>query len=227
MSQIKAIVTDIEGTTSSIEFVHKVLFPYSVKILPQYLQQHSQEPEIADIVKSIKQEIGKPEADLNEVIATLMAWIKSDRKITSLKALQGYVWEYGFNQGEFEGHIYEDAARNLKLWQQQGIKLYVFSSGSVKAQKLLFAHNQAGDLSSLFSGYFDTNIGNKKEAQSYHNIAKEIGAEPENILFLSDVIAELDAASSANFQTVLLVREGDLPKEVSHQVVKDFDAIFL
>jgi enolase-phosphatase E1 len=223
--KIQAIVTDIEGTTSSIEFVHKVLFPYSVKIIPEYLRNYAQEPEIAAIITAIKQEIDKENASLDEVIKTLMSWIKQDKKNTSLKALQGIVWEYGFRNNEFKGHLYEDAYRNLEKWHQQDIKLYVFSSGSIKAQQLLFGNNEYGDLTYLFSDYFDTNIGSKKEIAAYQSIATTIQTNPENILFLSDVVAELDAAKAAGYNTILVVRD-ELPKKSDrHIIVNNFDRI--
>jgi enolase-phosphatase E1 len=225
--KIEAIVTDIEGTTSSIEFVHKVLFPYSVKIIPEYLRDRETEPEIAPIIQAIKQESDRPDANIEEVIATLMTWIKQDRKITALKALQGIVWEYGFRNNEFKGDLYEDAHRNLTKWHQQGLELYVFSSGSVKAQKLLFENNQYGDLTYLFKDYFDTNIGNKKEITAYKNIATAININPENILFLSDVVAELDAAKAAGYNTILVVRD-ELPINSNrHIIANNFDRIII
>jgi enolase-phosphatase E1 len=225
--KIEAIVTDIEGTTSSIEFVHKVLFPYSVKIIPEFIRDREKEPEIATIITAIKQESNQPDANIDEVIATLMAWIKQDKKITALKALQGIVWEYGFRNNEFKGDLYEDAYRNLQKWHQQGIKLYVFSSGSIKAQKLLFGNNQYGDLTYLFRDYFDTNIGNKKEIVAYQNIATAIKTNPENILFLSDVVAELDAAKAAGYNTILVVRD-ELPLNSDrHIITNNFDRIMI
>lgn len=222
---IKAIVTDIEGTTSDIDFVHQVLFPYAAKALPDYLRQHAQQAEIAAIIAQVKAEIKQEDADLEVVIATLLDWIATDQKITPLKTLQGYIWETGFKNNHFQGHLYEDAYRNLQQWQQAGIKLYVFSSGSVKAQKLLFGYSQYGDLTYLFEGYFDTQIGNKKTVEAYQNIAQAIALAPEQILFLSDVIAELDAAKTAGYHTLLLDRQQSYQNYQGHNVVNDFDAI--
>jgi enolase-phosphatase E1 len=222
---IKAIVTDIEGTTSSIDFVHRVLFPYSTKALPEYLKQHQNQPEIAAIIYEVCQQIQQPQADLDRVIETLLAWIKADKKITPLKTLQGFIWEDGFINNHFKGHLYEDADRYLQQWHQAGIKLYVFSSGSVKAQKLLFGHSEYGDLTYLFSGYFDTEIGNKKQADAYQNIAGAIALPPQEILFLSDVIAELDAASSVGYHTILLDRDNQHRELTNYQVVSSFDEI--
>ena len=222
---IQAILTDIEGTTSSIDFVHQVLFPYSAQALPEYIRKYYQEPEIATIITEVRQEIAQPNASLEQVIETLIDWIKEDKKITPLKTLQGFIWEYGFKNHEFQGHLYEDAYRNLQQWFNQGIKLYVFSSGSEKAQKLLFSHSKYGDLTYLFQGYFDTKIGSKKQANSYQVIAASIDTNPQNILFLSDVIAELDAAKEAGYNTMLLARK-ELPLATQlHSVVTSFAEI--
>jgi enolase-phosphatase E1 len=224
---IKAIVTDIEGTTSAIDFVHQVLFPYSTKALPDYVRQHAQQAEIAAIIAQVKAEIKQADADLEVVIATLLDWIATDQKITPLKTLQGFIWETGFKNNHFQGHLYEDAYRNLKQWQQAEIKLYVFSSGSVKAQKLLFGYSQYGDLNYLFEGYFDTQVGNKKTVTAYQNIQKAIALPASEILFLSDVIAELDAAKTVGYHTLLLDREKSIDHTQGHDVVSDFDAIKL
>ncbi len=224
---IKAIVTDIEGTTSAIDFVHQVLFPYSTTALPDYVRQHAQEEEIATIIAQVKAEIKQPDADLEIVIATLLDWIATDQKITPLKTLQGFIWETGFKNHHFQGHIYEDAYRNLKQWQQAGIKLYVFSSGSVKAQKLLFGYSQFGDVTYLFKGYFDTQVGKKKTVTAYQNIQKAIALPASEILFLSDVIAELDAAKTAGYHTLLLDRQENINNSQGHDVVTNFDAIQL
>lgn len=222
---IKAIVTDIEGTTSSIDFVHQVLFPYSVAKIPQYLENHCQDPAVQQIIHNIQQEVERPDAGIDEIVTILMTWIAEDRKHTDLKALQGMVWEAGFKNSEFKGHIYADAYHNLNQWHQQGIQLYVFSSGSVKAQKLLFGHTEYGNLTKLFTNFFDTTIGQKKTVVAYRNIAQAIATNPEKILFLSDVVAELDAAKSAGYQTRLLVR-GEMPsKSDRHIAVDNFDQI--
>ena len=223
--KIQAIVTDIEGTTSSIDFVHQTLFPYSARALPEYIREYHQKSEIAAIVAEVREIIAQPNASLEQVIETLLDWIKTDQKITALKTLQGFLWEYGFKNHEFEGHLYEDAHRNLQKWFDRGIKLYVFSSGSEKAQKLLFGYSQYGDLTHLFQGYFDTRIGNKKQATSYQKIAAKIGIETHNILFLSDVVTELNAAKQAGYNTILLAREKLPEKSQGHSIVTNFDEI--
>ena len=145
--------------------------------------------------------------------------------MTPLKALQGLIWEEGYRRGDFKGHVYEDAARNLRRWHERGIALYVYSSGSVHAQKLLFGYSEAGDLTPLFSGYFDTAIGHKREAESYRAIAVAMDRPPQDILFLSDIGAELDAARAAGIQTVWLVRDGAPDSNADHRQARDFDSI--
>ncbi len=223
---IKAILTDIEGTTSSLSFVKDVLFPYARAHLPDYVRQHQSEPRIKQLLADICNEAGM-ELDTEGVIAQLIQWIDQDKKITPLKALQGLIWEAGYNQGDFKGHLYQDAITNLKAWKNKGVSLYVYSSGSVLAQKLLFGHTEAGDLTSLFSGFFDTNIGGKKEIESYRKIAEEIDAPPGMILFLSDIKEELDAAKSAGFHTLRLARGYEPDVHAEHRQVGNFDEIEL
>jgi enolase-phosphatase E1 len=222
---IKAIITDIEGTTSSLSFVKDVLFPYAREHMAAFVRAHAHEATVRKWLDEVQQTLGEP-ADDEKVIAQLIQWIDEDKKVTPLKALQGMIWEAGYRQGDFKGHVYEDAVRKLKAWHAQGVKLYVFSSGSVQAQKLLFAHSEYGDLTPLFSGYFDTTVGAKREPDSYRKIAADIGLPPGDILFLSDIKEELDAAHSADMQTVWLLREGDLPAAI-HPQARSFDAISL
>jgi len=221
---IKAIVTDIEGTTSSLSFVKDVLFPYARERMREFVRTHAQEPAVCRELEEIRRLSGK---NLNEaeIIEQLIRWIEEDQKITPLKSLQGMIWEDGYKKGAFKGHMYEDAVLLLKKWKDAGIALYVFSSGSIQAQKLLFAHTEDGDLTPLFSGYFDTHIGNKREADSYRKIAESIGLPPRDALFLSDIKEELDAAKAAGMQTVWLVRDGALDAQAAHRQVRSFDAI--
>jgi enolase-phosphatase E1 len=220
---MKAILTDIEGTTSSISFVKDVLFPYSREHLAEFVKLRRGEPEVKKIVEEVRNLAGSSVSE-PDVIALLLQWIDEDRKTTPLKSLQGLIWEHGYQHGDFHGHIYEDSARCLRAFKAKGLRLYVYSSGSVYAQKLLFAHTQFGDLTSLFSGYFDTHIGAKGEADSYRKISASIGLPPPDILFLSDVEAELDAARTAGMATLKLVRDTPLPPS-RHPQVADFDAI--
>lgn len=221
---IKVIVTDIEGTTSSLSFVKDVLFPYARAHLADYVRAHADDAEVQGLLADVSVDAGRS-LDVEQTIAQLLAWIDEDRKVTSLKALQGLIWEDGYRQGAFAGHVYEDAQRNLKDWQARGLQLYVYSSGSVHAQNLLFAHSEYGDLTPLFSGYFDTRIGGKREADAYRRIAEAVQVEPDAILFLSDIKEELDAAKSAGMKTVWLVREGDLDPAAKHPQARDFDRI--
>jgi len=221
---IQAIVTDIEGTTSSLSFVKDVLFPYARAHLAEFIQQHGDDAAVRQLLQEARQAAGE-KLDDAQLAARLLHWIDEDKKITPLKALQGMIWEQGYRRGHFTSHLYEDAVRNLRRWKEQGIKLYIFSSGSVQAQKLLFAHTEFGDLTPLFSGYFDTRIGAKREPGSYRAIAASIGVAPRHILFLSDIKEELDAARQAGMSTVWLLREGVILSSTDHTSVGNFDAI--
>lgn len=221
---IRAIVTDIEGTTSSLSFVKDILFPYARAHLPEFVRAHAQDAAVQAQLDAVRRETGKS-LDLEAAIAQLLTWIDEDRKATPLKALQGMVWERGYRQGDFQGHVYEDSVRQLRAWKSMGLRLYIFSSGSVQAQKLLFAHTAAGDLTPLFSGYFDTAIGPKREHDAYQRIAQVIGLPAGEILFLSDIREELDAARAVGLQTGWLVRDGSLPEQPAHPVVRDFDGL--
>ena len=224
---IRAIVTDIEGTTSSLSFVKEVLFPYARARLPGFTAAHRDEPEVAKLLDDAREEMEQPAATDEQVAEAMVRWIDEDRKITPLKALQGIIWEAGYRDGDFTGHMYRDATDNLRRWHDDGIKLYVYSSGSVYAQKLLYGHSDHGDLTPLFSGYFDTNVGGKREADAYRAIIKEIGLPAGEILFLSDIVEELDAAREAGMETCWLVRDGEPDAAARHRQVRDFDAIDL
>ncbi len=225
---IKAIVTDIEGTTSDIRFVHQVLFPYARERLAGYLRRYQGQAEVAAALGDLRREIGQPAADLESLIGTLFSFMDQDRKSTPLKVLQGMIWRDGYRQGDFRGHLYPDVAPRLETWRRQGIRLYVYSSGSVQAQQLLFGYSDAGDLRVLFSGYFDTRVGAKREVDAYRVIAGELGLPPKEILFLSDITQELDAAHEAGWLTCQLVREPPGLDTVStHPRVNRFDQIDL
>ena len=205
---IKAILTDIEGTTSAVSFVFDVLFPFAAKHLPDFVRDHAEDPEVAVQLGAVRLDSGEPEADVERVIEILQQWIAEDRKTTPLKALQGMIWKQGYEAGELKGHVYPDAVEALKAWHEKGYDLYVYSSGSIQAQQLIFGCSRAGDLTPLFSGYFDTTSGPKREAQSYRHITEAIGCPAGKILFLSDIVEELDAAQQAGMQTCGLAREG-------------------
>lgn len=208
----RAVLTDIEGTTSTIAFVHTVLFPYADTHLDAYVAAHREEPAVAQAMLDAAREAGAgPDVDDATVLAHLHRWIAEDRKSTPLKTLQGLIWEEGYRETGLRGHVYPDAAAGLRRWHDAGLKLYVYSSGSIAAQRVLFANCDQGDLSALFSGNFDTTTGPKRERVSYERIARAIGLPAREILFLSDVDAELDAAREAGMQTVRLLRPADTP----------------
>jgi len=223
---IKAIVTDIEGTTSSLSFVKEVLFPYARANLAEYVHRHAEEPRVKTLLEESCKEVGA-KLDTGQLIAQLIQWIDEDKKVTPLKSLQGLIWEAGYQKGDFKGHVYPDAAAYLKAWKAKGLDLYIYSSGSVHAQKLLFAHTEYGNLTPLFSGYFDTHIGGKKDRESYCEIAKQLGIPADQLLFLSDIKEELDAAKAAGFQTLWLTRDSTPDPKAEHQQVSSFDLIAL
>ena len=206
------ILTDIEGTTSSISFVKDVLFPYARRELPGFIRDHGHEPDVRHWLDIVATEHGAI-CDDAVIAETLQGWIDQDRKHTALKALQGMIWMAGYRSRDFTAHMYPDVAPQLHAWHQAGHPLAVYSSGSVPAQKLLFGNSDAGDLSDLFSAWFDTEVGHKRDADSYRLIADSLHRSPGDILFLSDVVAELDAARDAGMRTVLLDRREDYPEQ--------------
>ena len=223
---IKAVVTDIEGTTSSISFVKEVLFPYAARQFPAFLETHWDQPEIQAKLQAAEQESGQRLDSPASANALFQQWITDDRKATPLKALQGMIWKTGYQNGDYTAHLYPDTAPALQAWKEKGLDLYVYSSGSIAAQKLFFSYSDAGDLTGLFSGYFDTTSGHKQETDSYRTIQQSIGLPAEQLLFLSDIEAELDAAAEAGFQTIRLDREGN-QGESRHKVVMSFEEIAL
>lgn len=222
---IQYILTDIEGTTTSVSFVYDTLFPYFKENVAQFLNQNYTLSEVQEQLELLKKEQEK-ELSLEESTQQFLEWTNQDIKHPILKTLQGLVWKKGYEDGQLKGHVYEDVLPTLKKWQQSGIKMGVYSSGSVAAQKLIFGKSILGDLNTFFAHNFDTKIGHKREVNSYQNIQKEIGIKSVNILFLSDVEAELDAAQEASFQTIQLVREGTMASQ-KHQTVSNFAEITL
>ena len=218
---VAAVVTDIEGTTSAIAFVKETLFPFAESALDGFLDAHGAEPEVAAILA----EVGRL-APGQDPRAALRGWMAADAKVTPLKALQGLIWRAGFEDGRLRGHLYPDVAPCLRAWARGGLRLCVYSSGSVEAQKLLFGHSQAGDLSGLFGGFFDTRIGAKRESASYAAIAAGLHLPPGEVLFLSDVAEELDAAAAAGLATCQLLRAEDGTRPSGrHPEAPDFPAV--
>jgi enolase-phosphatase E1 len=200
----RAIVTDIEGTTTPIAFVRDVLFPYARARLVPFLTAHGGEPAVADALAEAERL-----AEGRDVVAALLGWMDADAKVTPLKTLQGLIWDEGYRRGELKGVIYPDVPPVLRRWHAAGVRLYVYSSGSEAAQRLLFGFSEAGDLAELFGGFFDTRVGGKRQAESYAAIARTVELPSGDILFLSDIGEELEACRAAGMMACQLVRPED------------------
>jgi enolase-phosphatase E1 len=207
---IEVVVLDIEGTTSSTEFVTTTLFPYSRARFGAYIAEYRSTPAVERVVREIRTEAGESDASDARVVEILQSWVDADAKITPLKALQGWIWEDGFERGDLTSHLFDDVVPALRAWHERGVVLAIFSSGSVNAQRAWFGHSPAGDLTPMITAYFDTeNAGPKREPDSYRKIATAIGRDPATVVFLSDVRAELDAARAAGWRTVGVDRPGE------------------
>jgi len=223
-----AALTDIEGTLGSTAFVRDVLFPYSRDHLAEFVQAHRGDRVVENALGDASQSSGVALTDEESLLSTLRRWIEEDRKVTSLKALQGSIWARGYEEGELRGHLYDDAVDALRVWRSSGISLYVYSSGSADAQRLFFTHSVAGNLVHLFDAYFDTTVGPKSDSRSYRSIAQTIGVPERHIVFLSDSVSELNAARDAGLRTVQIVRAQDGTKPApGHAFVQSFDALEL
>ncbi|MGW1780982.1 acireductone synthase [Streptomyces sp. NPDC002143] len=207
---VDAVVLDIEGTTSATGFVVDVLYPYSRSRFAALLAERGDDPDVARAVDRVREEIGDPDADAARVEKALNAWLDEDRKATPLKTLQGVIWSEGFARGDLVSHFYDDVVPALRAWHTAGVRLYVYSSGSVSAQRAWFANSPEGDLTSLVRGLYDTeNAGPKQEPDSYRRIAGAVGIAPDRLLFLSDRPGELDAAREAGWHAVGIRRPGE------------------
>lgn len=208
---IRYVLTDIEGTTSSISFVTDELFPYFRSHCDRLIQRQS-EPIVQEQFEAVKATAkleGRNLVSNTDVIQELINWSLEDRKATPLKALQGLIWKDGYANGELKGHVYGDVPVAFEKWKKElSLDLGVFSSGSIAAQKLLFGHTIYGDLNRYFSNYFDTTTGHKRETETYLKIAESLQLAPNQILFLSDIKEELEAAKVAGFKTIQLLRNG-------------------
>ncbi|MBI3651753.1 MAG: acireductone synthase [Acidobacteria bacterium] len=238
----RVVLLDIEGTTTPVDFVYQILFPYARKRLADYLAQHFSSPEVRVALKQLREENvqdakhklnppllsnAAPEAEWQTAIVYLHWLMDADRKSTPLKTLQGLIWEAGYNAGELHSEVFADVPQAFLRWCSQRQRLAIFSSGSVRAQQLLFAHTAVGDLSKFISAYFDTNIGAKREAASYRRIADALQQSTNEIIFLSDIVAELDAAQTAGMQTALCLRPGNAPQPAAlHSIIHTFDEMF-
>ena len=231
---IRAVLLDIEGTTTPVSFVSDVLFPYARTHAADFLGRHWEDPEVQADIARLQAEYGAeaPDAALPAGPGTVDAAVEyihylmdRDRKSTALKALQGRIWEDGYRTGELRGEVFADVPPALARWRRQGKRVAIFSSGSVRAQKLLFSTTAAGDLTRFLDAYFDTTTGPKREAPSYRAIARVLALDPTAILFLSDVVGELDAAEEAGMVTALCMRHGEAVAERQHPVLFNFDSV--
>lgn len=240
-SAIDCLLLDIEGTTTPVDFVYKTLFPFASARVETYLYRRSADPAVKRLINELRAEQAADAArdpqigvwmrgTLDEEIATAANYVRHliavDRKVTSLKTLQGRIWEEGFLSGELRGDVYEDVPRAFQRWKRTGKRIAIFSSGSVLAQRLLFAHSVAGDLTVYIDAYFDTLTGPKREAASYASIANALETQASCVLFVSDVAAELDAAQAAGMKTALMVRPGAVVADDSpHVRLNSFDGV--
>lgn len=227
---LRAILLDIEGTTTPIAFVHDVLFSYARDHVREFLAAN---PAVEDIAL-LREEHGAdvsdapPLTDANESVAAYVEWLISiDRKSTGLKSLQGKIWRQGYQDGSLKSQVFADVAPAFERWRDRGLKISIFSSGSILAQQLLFAHTEVGDLTPLIDSYFDTTVGKKGDAESYRKIAAALAIPAHQILFISDIVAELDAANEAAMKILLSIRPGNAPQPHAEQYpsIHSFDEL--
>ena len=236
VAKMKVILLDIEGTTTPIDFVHKTLFPFAKEKIGEFVEQNFDEikTEIARLGSEYKKDFSEQiygrdfSENLPESVASYLKFlIEIDRKSTPLKSLQGKIWQAGYESGELESVMFEDVPRAFERWKAEGKAIAIYSSGSVLAQKLIFKYSNFGDLSGFIDNYFDTNVGHKREAESYKSIADALSFPPENLAFVSDVVEELDAAGKIDLNTFLSIRKGNAPveKQTKHRAIYSFDEI--
>jgi len=222
---IRCLLMDIEGTIIPVAFVRDVLFPYATRRLPVFLREQREEPSVRQWTEvcqdTVTQELGR-RPSYEELSGILCRWIEEDRKHPGLKAIQGMIWQEGYRTGAFAPELYDDVVPALHRWRQNGLRLALYSSGSEQAQRLLLEHTTDGNLTALFLDFFDTRIGAKTEIVSYRNISDRMAFPPDDILFLSDIEAELDAAAAAGMKAAHIVRPGTRPG-TRHQICSTFD----
>jgi enolase-phosphatase E1 len=206
---VRVLLLDIEGTTTPIAFVHDVLFPFARTRVPAYLAAHGDDPEVRESLARLRAETGH---DAAGAAAAFQSLIDRDVKSPALKLLQGLIWEEGYKTGELRGQVFPDVAPAIRRWRDGGYRMAIYSSGSELAQRRLFESTDAGDLTGLFDGFFDTRVGAKVDASSYAGIAAALGCAPGDVLFVSDVTRELAAARQAGCQVVLSLRPGNPPQ---------------
>jgi enolase-phosphatase E1 len=224
----KIYLFDVEGTTTDIQFVHKVLFPYAAENLQHFISQHGSENSIREALKEVQETVRREEGriiEMKEVTEVLFQWMREDRKHGALKEIQGHIWDLGYSKNHFQGHVYEDVRPFFSRILEAKKAIAIYSSGSVHAQKLIFGYSSAGDLTPMISSYFDTKIGHKRERTSYANIANSLHLPPQEIHFFSDIPEELEAAEAAGMAVTQLLREGT--KFSRFNGISDFNAFDL
>ena len=239
---VRGILLDIEGTTTPIAFVHEVLFSYARSRVREYLSEHFDSAELREDLERLREEQavdlkqnlkppalvdGSRDATIDSFVAYINWLMDQDRKATGLKSLQGKIWREGYFDGSLRAQLFPDVAPALERWHAAGVTISIFSSGSTLAQKLLFAHTEAGDLTRFIRNYFDTAVGSKTDAQSYGHIVEALELPATELLFISDVVKELDAASDAGMQTLLCLRPGNQPQpsKERHRIIRSFDEV--
>ncbi len=234
---MQCVLLDIEGTTSSVRFVYDVMFPYARQHVGDYLQNHWDKPATQHAVSQMAHDAGYAdsanwftacsESPQKIVLDQFNHLMDQDVKATGLKMLQGLIWETAFHNGQIKAHVYDDVPHAMKHWHEQGVTIHIYSSGSIPTQKLFFGHTVAGNLLPMITGHYDTTVGPKRHVDSYRAILSEISMPADNVLFISDIVAELDAAKLAGMQTALSMRPENAPVDEPHEhrVVRGFDEV--
>lgn len=223
---IRVIITDIEGTTTSKTFEREVLLPYAARNMASFVRLHSEEPEVRSQLEQVAREMGTEVTRVESLIAHLEQRIEEEGDDPALRALQGLIWEKGYEHGDFRGSLYPDAADYLLRWHDRGLRNFTFSSWSTKGQRELLQYSEQGDLTPIISDYFDTRIGSKRSADSYTWMRDQIGMEKEvdRVLYLSNEEQELEAAERAGMRTCWVVRHGPLPR-TERPVARTFEDV--
>ena len=227
---IRGILLDIEGTTTPIAFVHDVLFSYARTHVRDYLAKYVDDEAVQSDIRLLRDEAKSEDfhlSTIDEIVAHINRLIDLDRKSTGLKSLQGKIWHEGYADGSLRAQVFADVAPALVRWRAANKNVSIFSSGSVLAQQLLFAHTEAGDLTPFIDHYFDTSVGKKGEAESYRRIVEAIKLQPNEILFVSDIVAELAAAREAGMKTALSIRPGNQSQDSPDEfhIIHSFDEL--
>lgn len=229
LNSIESVLLDIEGTVSPVSYVYEVLFPFARKYASEFLHKHFEEPAVIKAVDFMAHDAGFSNREewlrtgdpVQVVLSEVNRLMDADIKATGLKELQGIIWKDGYDNGVLMSELFADVPDALSSWDKAGKNISIYSSGSIGAQKIFFAYTKFGDMSKYLDSHFDTTSGGKKEAASYKNISKALDFDPSKILFLSDITDELDAASEAGVQTVLVIRDGNAPqRQNEHPSIK-------